>query len=61
METIILPKAKFQAMKEELELQKKEIKTLKNSKLYMHLLKRLLECKKNIREKGAYTREDLGF
>jgi PHD/YefM family antitoxin component YafN of YafNO toxin-antitoxin module len=48
-ETVTIPKAKFEAMKE-------EIATLRNAKLY----KRLLEFEKNIQKK-RYTRKDLGF
>ncbi len=49
METITIPKEKFERMKMEIEI-------LRNSKLY----KRLLEFEKNIQEK-RYTRKDLGF
>lgn len=49
METITIPKAKFEQMQRELE-------TLKATWLY----KRLLEFEKNISQK-RYTRKDLGF
>jgi len=60
METVTLSKVKFKSMKEELELQKKEIKTLKNGKLY-RLYQRLLEFEQNIAKGKKYTRKDLGF
>lgn len=49
METITLPKEKFEQMKQ-------EIIFLRNSVIY----KRLLEFEKNIQNK-RYTRKDLGF
>jgi len=49
METITIPKEKFEEMRMELEV-------LRNSKLY----KRLLEFEQNIQGK-RYTRKDLGF
>lgn len=49
MENITIPKEKYEQMK-------KEIKILRNSKIY----KRLLNFEKNIL-KEKYTREDLGF
>jgi len=49
METITIPKTRFEEMK-------REIKTLRNSKLYI----RLLEFERNI-IKNKYTRKDLGF
>ena len=50
METVSIPKAEFEQMKQEIE-------TLRNSKLY----KRLLECQKNIADGKGKTRKDLGF
>jgi len=49
METITIPK-------EEFELMKQEIKTLRATSLY----KRLLQFEQNIKTK-KYTRKDLGF
>jgi len=49
METVTIPKEKFEKIIEEL-------KILRNSKLY----RRLLEFEENIQEK-KYTRDDLGF
>ncbi len=49
METISLPKEKFEQMKQ-------EIIFLRNSPVY----KRLLEFEKNI-QKRKFTRDDLGF
>ena len=43
--------------KEEYLEMKKEIKTLRNTRLY----KRLLEFEENIKAGKPYTREDLGF
>ncbi|MFT4308960.1 MAG: hypothetical protein ACMXYL_00540 [Candidatus Woesearchaeota archaeon] len=43
--------------REEYESMKKEIETLRNSKLY----KRLVEFEENIRTQGKYTRNNLGF
>lgn len=50
METITIPKNEF-------ELIKKEIKTLRNTKLY----KKLFEFETNIKTSGKFTRKDLGF
>jgi|TARA_B100001971_G_C17999770_1_gene436675 hypothetical protein len=50
METVTIPKQEF-------ELMKQQIETLKNSKIY----KRLLEFEKNIAEGKRFTRKDLGF
>lgn len=50
METITLPKERFEQMKQ-------EIVFLRNSLTY----KRLLEFEKNIIQGKKYTREDLGF
>ncbi len=50
METITIPKEKFEQMKIEL-------KTLRDSKIY----KRLLEFEKNISEGKIFTRKDIGF
>ena len=50
METVTIPKSKYEDMK-------REIKTLRNSKLY----RRLIECEENIKSGSVYTREDLGF
>ena len=50
METITIPKEKYEQMKIEIEL-------LRNSPLY----KRLLEFEKNISEGKRYSRKDLGF
>jgi len=49
MDTVTVPKEEFELMKQELE-------TLRNSKIY----KRLLEFEENIKSE-RYTREDLGF
>ena len=50
MNTVIIPKERFELMKKELEL-------LRSSKIY----KRLLEFEQNINTGEKYTREDLGF
>lgn len=50
METITIPKAKFEMMQQ-------EIAMLRNSKLY----KRLLEFERRILIGEKYTRADLGF
>ena len=50
METITIPKERFERIM-------LEIKVLRNSKLY----KRLLEFEENISKGGRYTRKDLGF
>ncbi len=50
METITVPKIKFEQMQE-------EIKTLRKSKLYQ----RLLQFEQNILQGKKYTRKDLGF
>lgn len=50
METITIPRMKFEKMQEELE-------TLRNTKLY----KRLLEFEQRILQGKSYTRSDLGF
>jgi len=50
METITIAK-------EEFELMKRELKTLRDT----HLYKRLLEFEKNITEGRKFTRKDLGF
>lgn len=50
METVTIPKRKYEAMEQ-------EIASLKNTKLY----KRLLEFEKNIKGGKKYTRKDLGF
>lgn len=50
METITIPKIKFEQMQEELNI-------LRNSKLY----KRLLEFEQKIIQGKKYTRKDLGF
>jgi hypothetical protein len=50
METVTVPKDEF-------DLMKREIKTLRNARLY----KRLLEFETNIRTTGKFTRKDLGF
>ena len=50
METVILPRERFEQMK-------REITILRNSSIY----KRLLEFEKNIVEGKKFTREDLGF
>ena len=50
METVTIPKMKFEAMEQ-------EIATLKNTKLY----KRLLEAEENIRKGKKYTRKDIGI
>jgi len=49
METITIPKIRFEEMK-------REIKTLRNSRIYI----RLLEFERNVLKK-RYTRKDLGF
>ena len=49
METITIPKIRFEEMK-------REIKTLRNSRIYI----RLLEFERNVLKK-MYTRKDLGF
>jgi len=49
METVTIPKAKFEQIRQELE-------TLRNTALY----KRLLQFEQNIKEK-KYSRTDLGF
>ena len=49
METITIPRIRFEKMEEELE-------TLRNTSIY----KRLLEFEQNIQKK-KFTREDLGF
>jgi len=50
METITLPKEEFELMKQELE-------TLRNKKVYQ----RLLDFEKNISNGKKFTRKDLGF
>ncbi|MGM5485301.1 MAG: hypothetical protein ACQEP1_05520 [Nanobdellota archaeon] len=50
MEKVTIPKEKY-------ELMKREIRTLRDSKLY----KRLAEFESDIRKNGNYTRKDLGF
>ena len=50
METITLPKEKFEQMK-------REIITLRDSSIY----KRLLEFEKNISKGEKFNRKDLGF
>lgn len=50
METVTIPRAQFERMKE-------EIRILRSSKLY----RRLLEFERNITKGKKYTREDLGF
>ena len=50
METVTIPK-------EEFEIMKREIKTLRNQRLY----KRLMEFENNIKSSGKFTRKDLGF
>lgn len=50
METITLPREKFEQMKQ-------EIIFFRNSLIY----RRLLEFEKNISEGKKFTREDLGF
>jgi PHD/YefM family antitoxin component YafN of YafNO toxin-antitoxin module len=50
MDTVTIPKAEFEMMKQEL-------KVLRNAKVY----KRLLEFEHNIAKGKAYTRKDLGF
>ena len=50
METVSIPK-------EEFELLKKEVETLRNSNLYC----RLLEFENNIKTGKRFSREDLGF
>ena len=50
METVTIPKHKFEKMKE-------EIKTLRNSKLY----RRLLEFERNISQGKKYSRKELGY
>ncbi len=50
MDTITMPKAEFEKMKEEIE-------TLRDSKVY----KRLLEFENNISTSKKFTRKDLGF
>ena len=50
METVTLPKEKFEQMKQ-------DILFLRNSLVY----KRLLEFEKNILEGKKFTRENLGF
>ena len=49
METVTIPKEDF-------ELMQREIKTLRNTKLYT----RLLNCLENLKKK-EYTRKDLGI
>ncbi len=50
METVTIPKARFEEMK-------REIETLRSTQVY----KRLLEFEKNILEGRKFTRRDLGF
>ena len=50
METVTIPKAQFEKMRE-------EILVLRSSKLY----RRLLEFEKNITKGKKYTRKNLGF
>jgi cell division protein FtsB len=56
METITIPKAKFEQLKETNKRLEHEVESLRNTKLY----KRLLECLENLKEK-EYTREDVGI
>jgi PHD/YefM family antitoxin component YafN of YafNO toxin-antitoxin module len=50
METVTIPKQEFESMKRELE-------SLRNSRLYQ----RLLEFENNIAKGKRFTRNDLGF
>ncbi len=50
METVTIPKAEYEQLKEELEL-------LKDSKIYQ----RLLEFEENISKGKRFTRKDLGL
>ena len=56
METITVPKVRFEKMAQDNEKMKEEIEVLRKSRLY----KRLLECLKNLKVK-EYTRKDLGI
>ncbi len=49
-ETVTVPKKKYETLR-------REVKALKNSRLY----RRLLEFHKNISSGKEYSREDLGF
>lgn len=50
MDTVTIPKEEFDTMK-------REIESLRNSKLYQ----RLLEFEQNIKTSRKYGRQDLGF
>ena len=56
METITVPKVRFEKMAQDNEKMKEEIEVLRKSRLY----KRLLECLENLKVK-EYTRKDLGI
>ena len=56
METITIPKARFEQLKQENVHLRQEVEALRNTRLYQ----RLLECLENLKIK-QFTREDLGI
>ena len=56
METITVSRSEFNTLEQENKKLKREVETLRNTKLYT----RLLDCLGNLRKK-EYTRKDLGM